>query len=147
VTVVLVDVDGAIRALINAIPGLTGPGAVLANGVHHGARSPSQGVWAELRGPSTRQPNDVADQPRITIAVKAVGSKTDPGAYSRAERAARALAVAIGETHGIRVVTTALGETVRIVSIADLQGPVYAGEEGGEQTWILDFIVTAQPGP
>jgi hypothetical protein len=146
VTVVVVDVDGALRAWINAMTSLVGNGNPLANGVHHGARSPSQGSWAELRGPTTRQLSDVADQPRVALAVKAAGSKVDGGAYALAERAARSLAKAIGDQYGIGTVTTARGELVKLISVTDLQGPVYAGEEGGEQTFLVDFIVTAQPG-
>jgi hypothetical protein len=141
----LVDVDGAVRAWVNGIPGLTGVGNPLPNGVHFGARSPSQGAWAELRGVVTRQPSDVADIPRYSVAVKAVGSKQDSGAYYAASRAALALARAVVEKHGVGVVTTARGDLVRIVGTGDANGPTYLGNEGGEETFLLDFAIVAQP--
>lgn len=141
----LVDIDGAIRAWVNSIPGLTGAGNPLVNGAHFGARSPSQGAWAELRGVVTRQPSDVADIPRYAIAIKAVGSKQDSGAYYAASKAALALARAVIEKHGVGIVTTARGEQVRIIGTGDANGPTYAGNEGGEETWLIDFAIVCQP--
>jgi hypothetical protein len=145
--VVVVDVDGAVRAWVNSRTAtLVGVGKPLPNGLHHGTRSPGQGAWGEIRGPSSRQLTDVADMPRVSIAVKAVGGKVDGGAYGAAERAARALALEIGERHGVGTVTTARGDVIRIIAFGDVQGPVYSGNEGGEETFVVDFVPVMQPG-
>lgn len=141
---VVVDIDGAVRTWINSIPGLCGRGNPIANGVHVGGRSPMPGAWIEILGPSSRSISDVADQPRIGFLVKAVGGKVDGGAYALAERAARLLARAIADQHGIGVVTTGLGEQVRLIACTDVQGPVYSGEQDGQQTFTVDCVMTAQ---
>jgi hypothetical protein len=146
--VVVVDVEGAVRAYVNSLTSLVGPGNPLPNGVHFGARSPSAGAWAEMTGVSARQLDDVADWPRVALAVKAVGSSVDGGARQASARAAVALARALGEFHGPPVVvTTKAGDLVRVIAVGDVQGPVYSANQGGEETYTVDFVFGCQVGP
>jgi hypothetical protein len=143
--VVIVDIEGAARAFVAGVPGLTGPGAPLANGAHIGRpRSPARGAIAAVELLAPRTPDDIADTARISFAVSAVG------AGSAGRQAARigceALARAVLSLQGAPVVVQTLGGPVRILAASDPQGPTWTGDQGGEATYRLDVTFTAQAG-
>lgn len=143
---VLCDAEGALVAWINSMTGtLVGVGKPLTNGVHHGARGPGVGTWAQSDGTTFRQGSDVADQPRLALSVKAKGGQIDGGPRMASFRAAKALALAIDMPGGRVLVTTKSGEQVLILACTDIDGPVYSGDLDGEQTHTITCVLTCQP--
>lgn len=143
--VVIVDIEGAAKAFINGVLGLTGPGMPLAAGAHIGRlRSPSRGAIASVELLSPRTPDDVADTARVSFAVSAVGSG---GAGRQAARiGCEALARAVLALQGDPVTVQTQGGPVRLLAASDPQGPTWTGDQGGEATYRLDVTLTAQAG-
>ena len=142
----VVDVEGAMRAWINAYPGLCGRGNPLTNGVHIAdVRSPSSGAIAQQTLTPGGRIDDITHTARMSWEIRAVGS--EEGARLAAGRAARALAQALLTLSGAAVtVTTKAGELVRILVVDNVQGPAMSGESGGQVRYAVDATVVAQPG-
>lgn len=140
-----VDVEGAVRAYVNAYPGLCGAGNPLANGVHIGkARSSSRGAIGEIELISPRTIDDITDTATVSFAIKAVGSER--GAREVAELACRKLAEAVRALSGAPViVTTGRGDQVKLLVAGDSQGPTFGGDIGGEATYLFDATFRCQP--
>lgn len=133
------------RAYLHAVPGLTGKGNPLANGVHlQDVRSPSSGAIAQqtLIGPTAV--DDAVHSARLSYEVSAVGS--EDGAIAEAGRAARALASALHALRTPRTVTTRAGELVRLLTTGDVSGPVQSGQVGNRAFYTVEATVLAQPG-
>jgi hypothetical protein len=140
----VVDAEAAVREWANGFSALCGKGNPLANGVHLGPpRSPSAGAIAGMQLISPRQTIDYADDARVSFSVKAVGGET--AARLLAQRAANALAEAVLSMRGRpTVVTIPGGGQVRILCCDNLDGPTYAGDQGGESTYLVDATFRMQ---
>lgn len=134
------DVEGGVVAWARGLPDLTGRGYPLAAGMHLNViRSPSEGAAAYVEGLS-RNTDDATDDARLSFVVLAANRGT-------AEWAARALAEALaGMESAPATVTTSRGDRVRLLGVADLAGPTFAGEYTGEVVYRVDGTVRAQPG-
>lgn len=139
-----VDAEGAVRAYLATVAGLTGPGGAIAAGVHQSpGRSPARGAVAEF-DVSSRTPDDTEDEFRVSFRIKAIGGAA--GAKAQAQLGGRRLVEALGEMSGNGVVVqTALGEWVRILTTADISGPAWTGDVGGESTYTVDATLCCQP--
>lgn len=142
-----VDVEGAVRAYVNSYPGLTGAGAPLPSGVHLGKRrSPSKGAAADMEVIAPVTLDDTTHTARVAFRVRAVGS--EDGARYQAGFACRKLAEAVRALSGRSVVvTTGMGEQVRLLVAADSAGPSFGGDLGGEAAYLFDATFVCQPVP
>lgn len=140
-----VDVEGAVRAYLTAYPGLTGAGNPLAGGVHFKRdRSPNRGAVATMEVIPPVTVDDTTHTARVAFAVRAVGS--EDGARYQALTACRRLAEAVLALSGSSVVvTTGMGEQVRLIVAGDSAGPTFAGDQGGEVTYSFDATFRCQP--
>lgn len=133
------DAEGAIIAWASTHPGLTGRGNPLSAGLHiTELRSPAEGAvgYVEVLD---RSSDDVADTPRVSVAVVAKSRGV-------AELAARAYANALDKLVGYApVVTTQRGEAVKIWGAGDVAGPTYSGDFGGEHAYRVDATFVLQP--
>ena len=143
----VVDVEGAMRAYLQAYPGLTGIGNPITNGIHMAdVRSPGQGTIAQQTLLSPRSTDDTSDDARLSYRVRAVGSEN--GTRQVAEYAARRLATALHALSGTEVdVTTKRGDRIRLLVAGNVQGPTWGGDLGGEAHYLVDVTVRAQPAP
>ena len=140
-----VDVEGAVRAYVNAYPGLTGAGNPLPSGVHlRKGRSPSKGAVADMELIPPVTIDDATHTARISFRVRAIGS--EDGARYQAMNACRRLAEAVLALSGLpAVVTTGMGEHVRLIVAGQSAGPTFGGDQGGESTYIFDATFMCQP--
>jgi hypothetical protein len=140
-----VDVEGAVRSYVMAYPGLTGAGNPLAGGVHlQRRRSPSRGAVADMQVVPPVTLDDTTHTARVTFAVRAVGS--EDGARYQALTACRRLAEAVLALSGRAVVvTTGMGEQVRLIVAGESAGPTFGGDQGGECTYLFDATFRCQP--
>lgn len=144
-TIETVDVEGVIKEWAATYPGLTGPTGAISAGLHLTTpRSPASGAIGQIRVTS-RTPTDLWDTARINVRIKASGGTG--GAVAQASRAGRALVEALSELSGQpTLVQTALGDWIRIVTVADISGPAPVGEgTGGEVTYAVDATICCQP--
>lgn len=142
-----IDAAGAVRAWVNARPGLCGKGNPLTNGVHLGeVRSSSSGPVASVQEIAPSEADEAVHDARVSFEVRSVGSEA--GARADGERAARALANAI--TVGLRgnpaTVVLPSGDTVRILCAHSPSGPILSGVIGGEIRYRFDVTFRCQPG-
>jgi alkyl hydroperoxide reductase subunit AhpF len=138
------DVEGALRAWVNAQGDICGAGKVLPNGVVlNEPRSPATGAIATVETISTGNASEKWHEAMVAFHVLAVGSRGGRGA---AQKAAAALANKLPYASAV-VVTTTAGEVVRILSIVDVIGPTLSGNIGGETEYRVQATVLAQRYP
>lgn len=144
----IVDLERAVMLWLNADTDLCGRGRPVTNGFHTGlTRSPGQGAIGTVEV-GLGAPTDYADQRRVTLRLKVVGKQgpESKGPRWECERAARATAkVFLALDAPVQV---ALGDgayvELRHVDATSAQGPTLIGDVGGEITYAIDAVVTAQ---
>lgn len=141
----VVDGAGVARAVVNGLPGLTGKGNPLANGVHLGkARSNHTGAIATAEEIPPRQTTDISDECRISFTLFAVGSEA--GARRVAERASREmLNHLLSPTTWPRIVTMHDDSRVLVLWAHSPEGPTFSGDLGGEIAYRVDITFRCQP--
>lgn len=132
------DVASLALAWAKSVTGLVGGDSGLV-GVHltDDLRSPGRGSMANLRvsGTSTVDVEGLGHTVSITFEVKAGGRGAEEGAKAAAERGARALATEIRKLTGAPVAITAKdGTRARLLIAYGVQGPLDAGQVGGQAT-------------
>ncbi len=144
----IVDLERAVMLWLNEEPGLCGRGNPVENGFHTGVtRSPGQGAIGSVEV-GLGSVSDAVDQRRVLLRLKSVGraGPESKGPRWECERAARATArrfLALDAP-----VQVALGDgsyvTLLHVDATSAQGPTLVGDVGGEITYAIDAVVTAQ---
>ncbi|GLY32133.1 hypothetical protein [Kineosporia sp. NBRC 101731] len=133
------DAEGVVKAWAQSL-GITGKGKPVAAGIHLGRpRSPQAGAIAGLSvGSSTVDSEGLGHRAGITFEVKAVGGQA--GARKQALEGATAIAVECRELTGAPVPVEYDGMTVWIRYCENVQGPLFAGDVGGEITYRVSTV-------
>jgi hypothetical protein len=131
------DVEGAIRAWVNAQTALVGAGKPLPLGVHlRRLRSPDRGAYLLLSriggGPDPAADANV-DQARLSAAVYGV---TKAAAALGAAAYGNLLAAQVGAPQAIT--------GGRLLTVTDITGPLYL-PDGDEERYVLDAVFHIQP--